>query len=133
MQPVCSQCKKSSRGHTVINCVYDGGALARSGGAKKNRSVDKDGQSTPVARQKKVVHPEGESLKRERDTRSEDEEDLRVRGSQARLGEGSGEVSPREHMDGMGGMERTAAPPKKRQSGAPSGQRVETLVERISE
>jgi hypothetical protein len=113
--------------------VYDGGALARSGGAKKNRPADKDGQGTPVARQKKVVHAEGESLKRERDTKSEDEEELRVRGSQARVGGGSGEGSPMEHMDGVGSMDRAVPPPKKRQSGPPSGQRVETLVERISE
>lgn len=120
---MCSQCKKSARGNlSEINCVYEGGASARAGGKKtKPVSVSAGAVVQPnpptfgvSVKPPPAPQPAAPDRKRERDPATDDEDDYRGAAG-----------APDDARDAHAGA-------RKRPS-AGAGQRVETLVERISE
>lgn len=118
VRPVCSQCTKSARGNAAaINCVYEGVAAARSGGSKKAKpSATGDGGGGGAGKLKRTRVEQG----------SDDEEyGARTWPESGRGGGGNAGISPPENGEGAG--------ERKRQAGMGGGQRVEILVDRISE
>lgn len=112
-KPVCSQCVKSARGNlSEISCVYEGGASARARGKKAKAPPSALAPQAPSSLSEPPTVPATSSapFKRDREPASEDDEE-----------DGGGH----SHSDRNGAA-------RKRQSGGTAGQRVETLVERIS-
>lgn len=121
LQPVCSQCTKSARGRTeVINCVYDGGAAARQGSAKKSAKIKAAAAALagPSTLGPNIGAPLVQNVVREKS-----ELPPKVK----RKREGSEEDS----LDGRDGDETISFNGEKKRKEKPT-QRVEVLVDRIS-